>query len=670
MTYMADFRRLARTKQDLPTALAETLQGGAEDIRGYLQDRCERKVKVRDEVVSEGGNRVRLDFPQRMQQGDRLNPGFFVRADFHESYGGYRVETGYKDGWGRVVRSKAFQLAESDLTDPGKLFSWMEGGEPTSEVELAEWAEALVQAPSTLAESLEESAEVADDSVMDPHLAYLLGKTPGNRFTEQTARVDRPIQEGNETIKQRVDMELVYNLRGNLGTVWAVDHTGSGSEVQRQIGQLLRDYRELGGALDLRIENVAVDKSGLLTVEICSRNPSTISQQNLLNAAQGVVDGLMKVIATKHPSYAYAIYGGTPDPVGAVKGCVTADWRNNSERFEDIQRPRSAQSWTERLQGILGEGEPRSASQEVSAAFSDMLTEEQSSEDPYHDPRPTYHQADLELIASVQREWGDSKAVPGSLEEMTRDRERMRRLKQLSRDDPALAAAFQKAKERRKGSPATSQGVRTLISKTEGNLNKLLLKYGEGGEVTVKREASGPYSFRFVFLVDGRPMVWLTGQESGDLDWIIRTGPAGRKKFQWQQRVDLEKADSIQVDKPLQWLRKQLRAARSQREEAQYGSYDALVEADAFLKHCVAGVAPKRGKSSAFAICTAQGQKSGYYEPGTKTLTDKGEKAARSKSAQKGHKEKVADYEKAIGRQESRLAPTTHLMEGMWWERG
>lgn len=70
----------------------------------------------------------------------------------------------------------------------------------------------------------------------------------------------------------------------------------------------------------------------------------------------------------------------------------------------------------------------------------------------------------------------------------------------------------------------------------------------------------------------------------------------------------------------------------------------------AWLKRCVAAVAPKHGDdtSRAFAICTAQGQKSGLLEPGSSKTTPKGKSAGASKAQEPGHKSKVAGYEKLL----------------------
>jgi hypothetical protein len=65
------------------------------------------------------------------------------------------------------------------------------------------------------------------------------------------------------------------------------------------------------------------------------------------------------------------------------------------------------------------------------------------------------------------------------------------------------------------------------------------------------------------------------------------------------------------------------------------------------LKRCVRAVALKNDGdvSKAFAICTKQLQKTGYIKVGTQVPTKAGETAGRSKAADKGHAEKVLDYE-------------------------
>jgi hypothetical protein len=70
---------------------------------------------------------------------------------------------------------------------------------------------------------------------------------------------------------------------------------------------------------------------------------------------------------------------------------------------------------------------------------------------------------------------------------------------------------------------------------------------------------------------------------------------------------------------------------------------------DPWIKHCVAKVFKRTNDlPRAFAICTAQGQKSGYYKPGSRTQTKAGKTRARSKAAKKGHSDVLQSYEKAL----------------------
>ena len=68
------------------------------------------------------------------------------------------------------------------------------------------------------------------------------------------------------------------------------------------------------------------------------------------------------------------------------------------------------------------------------------------------------------------------------------------------------------------------------------------------------------------------------------------------------------------------------------------------------LKRCVRAVAKQYGGdvSKAFAICTAQLQKGGYLKVGTQEPTKVGKKVGRSKAAEKGHSDKVSEYEKML----------------------
>jgi hypothetical protein len=76
----------------------------------------------------------------------------------------------------------------------------------------------------------------------------------------------------------------------------------------------------------------------------------------------------------------------------------------------------------------------------------------------------------------------------------------------------------------------------------------------------------------------------------------------------------------------------------------------ALIErADAYMRHCVAGVTGGgKDKAAAFAICKAGGNKAGYYTPGTKQQTAKGRKAIRAHGRDAAAKTKDAAYKQAV----------------------
>jgi len=70
-------------------------------------------------------------------------------------------------------------------------------------------------------------------------------------------------------------------------------------------------------------------------------------------------------------------------------------------------------------------------------------------------------------------------------------------------------------------------------------------------------------------------------------------------------------------------------------------------ETPTLLKHCVRAVAQKHGGDTkkAFAICTAQLQRSGYLEKGSQKLTAKGKEAEKKHAADPDAKMKLSDYE-------------------------
>lgn len=69
----------------------------------------------------------------------------------------------------------------------------------------------------------------------------------------------------------------------------------------------------------------------------------------------------------------------------------------------------------------------------------------------------------------------------------------------------------------------------------------------------------------------------------------------------------------------------------------------------AILRHCVAKVAPKRGTSGAFAICTASLQRAGVLRGGKLTAAGKRRDGAH-RARTKGNRAKDADFERALRR--------------------
>jgi hypothetical protein len=84
------------------------------------------------------------------------------------------------------------------------------------------------------------------------------------------------------------------------------------------------------------------------------------------------------------------------------------------------------------------------------------------------------------------------------------------------------------------------------------------------------------------------------------------------------------------------------------------------------LKRCVRAVAKKHDGdvSKAFAICTAQLQKGGYLKVGSQKPTKAGQRAGRSKAAERGHAGKVSDYEELLARARGESIDGLHEAEG------
>jgi len=78
--------------------------------------------------------------------------------------------------------------------------------------------------------------------------------------------------------------------------------------------------------------------------------------------------------------------------------------------------------------------------------------------------------------------------------------------------------------------------------------------------------------------------------------------------------------------------------------------YEARKATPPQLKRCVLAVGKKSegDTSKAFAICTKSLQNKGYLKKGTQQPTKKGSKAGRSKAAEKGHGNKVSEYEQLL----------------------
>jgi hypothetical protein len=72
-----------------------------------------------------------------------------------------------------------------------------------------------------------------------------------------------------------------------------------------------------------------------------------------------------------------------------------------------------------------------------------------------------------------------------------------------------------------------------------------------------------------------------------------------------------------------------------------------------FMQRCVADVTGQgKDTAGAFAICTAQSQKAGYAEPGSRKLTGKGKRRERQFAKEKDMPGKRKAYLAATGRAE------------------
>jgi len=520
---MQQFQRLAGLppRDDQPSDVAEVLSQGSEEIHAYLEKRCTKKVKKGEKVVAEAGG-YRLDFPQRMQQGDRVAPAFFVHGSFHEAVG-YRANVGYRDGWGRIVRSKQLRgLSLEDFANPEKLFSWMNGTKPKPQEQTERWAHALVTAPSTMEEHIQDRAEVKGRGEIDPHFAYLMGLRKGERFTPYSHDVRRQMAEDGSNLKDRVEIEVAYRLPGDVGTMTALDHAGIGSEVYRQIQNLVRES-VVGGPFGLAVDSVTIDKGGLLVVEIDARAPGEARHEQLLTAARTAMDRILTIVASRHPSYAFAIFGNTGQRPKAAMATVEADWRPNAKLYE------ANEGDIEEAQGI----------------FSSLA---------YHKP--------------------GSNAVY--------------RYK-VGRYDELYFYPVQQLKN------GGWKGVKVVQYGDERNPRKAVMANASKSELGRYKAVS-----------------------NADLPKKVAA------KLRAHSKVTLESL-----------------------EEATETS-----DMDAWMQHCVAGVGAKHSKEDAFAICTSQGQKSGYYEPGSRTLTAKGKTAVRSKAASKDDAARKRAYKKVIGHED------------------
>jgi hypothetical protein len=106
--------------------VANALSGVGETFAAFLREKSGSAVKFQKKLIPEGPNKLRMEFTQYMRQGDRVSPRFFLSVACHPDMG-YVVESGYKDGWGRILNQKRLtEISSSDLLAPDKMFAWME----------------------------------------------------------------------------------------------------------------------------------------------------------------------------------------------------------------------------------------------------------------------------------------------------------------------------------------------------------------------------------------------------------------------------------------------------------------------------------------------------------------------------------------------------------------
>jgi hypothetical protein len=202
-----DFNQLADVRRrDVAPGFSEmsaALDEAGPEMCTWLESVTGKRLKLQTAWSSPEAGKIRLEFSHRMRQGDRIRPHYYLTAHFHPQLG-YTMESGYKDGWGRVVQQASLSEHEN-LPTPQEAFGW-------AYVRQEEWdaEDFATMADNALEESFAEKL-VPDDyqdwseeeSDEDPQfheaLSRLMGFDAGTYFSpsHNTAQVLGEALEGN-----------------------------------------------------------------------------------------------------------------------------------------------------------------------------------------------------------------------------------------------------------------------------------------------------------------------------------------------------------------------------------------------------------------------------------------------------------------------------------------
>jgi len=611
-----EFRALAESEprpEDRLDAIKGILRQAAPAIAEFLKQVTGRAVKVHPQITQEGTSRLRLELHQRMLQGDRVPPRFYMRAS-HHPHTGYVVEAGYCDGWGRVVRTHRFvDLDERDIGNPKAVFSWVDTSQGTNGRRLS-WGQVEKLAEEMLRAEFE--------------------TTPSD-IERASSRLTRP-----SPVQVHPDVLRLMGFGDDYTTAIEAEEPEPPDEMQEGF----QPFRS--------VDSWFVHCAGAML-----EKGAPLSKASFVCRKMG----------QKHGYYSS---GMKLTEKGKAKGIEKLKQPNHDQRkkayFDAVKAHQAANEGTDAAVGPRLWWEDKPA--HVEAALIQVNTQKLLEISQYWkkamEQGDNLLEASFKVIEEAEKLSGAHwKGIRKGLISLGNALDRLAKVR-----DKVYAQAFQKSFPIFRGQvqswgfppkwlpgPKTVDSTPGIKSMSDSELIEVIKQYGPSLHQSVRDMLETGASARRIL----REVAQKGECTKEELEDAVRAGKELHKAvgnvfyknilgFMKRVRLFLERLKDREM-----WDSVDHKAFDLMIEafDVFLGTGEPLEEADAFMQHCVAKLTGK-GKSteSAFAICTAAGQKAGYYKAGTKELTAKGREAAARHAGEEEHATKVGEYEAGIDR--------------------